>query len=357
MKKIVLSISMVLAAAPAMASKARVNALNRASHLSDIRDVLTNPALVLANGDWVTFEMGQTASATNSTTNDPKAEGGFSRAMGDSRYGFYMGNVPSWVTEFRPTTRAAAENPMDIFYASKMGDLSWGVDLYYSNSDKKTLKTKQNATALTFGAAQGAWDARLTLGLTNTHKDDVTAGSEVDFKGTNAIQLSGNYTMDNMVYSAEVLMNGAKKSVGGNDTADNKSSSYTLGAEYFNKKDGADFFYGVKYVMTETKQSIAPTSKTAETKLPIYVGVEADATSWMVLRASVKQNVLLGSTKSETNGAGETDTIANDTTVAAGAGIKFGKLTLDATIEGANDTSAALNGNKLFTNAALTYMF
>lgn len=355
MKKMLLIATMTLAATSAFASKARLSSLNSATHLSDTRDVLTNPALSTAHGDWVTFEMGATAT-TVSTTTTPKAEGGFSRSMGESRYGFYLGNEPAWVTQFRETTATmtGSENPIDLFYASKAGDLAWGAGLYYSNSDKKATSKKQTATGINIGAAQGAWDARLTLGLTNTFKNTATAGSEVDFKGSSAMELSGNYNMDGMTYSASYATNGAKKTTGSTDNFDKKSTTYSLGAEYSNKKDGADFFYGVKYNSIERKDSVADTKYT-ETSLPVYAGIEAEATSWMVMRASVTQNVLLGSTKEATATGGEADTIANNTAVAAGVGMKWGKLTMDASLAGA--TSGDVNGSTLLSNAALTYMF
>jgi hypothetical protein len=113
----------------------------------------------------------------------------------------------------------------------------------------------------------------------------------------------------------------------------------------------------VKVTSTVDKDK-TPDNKTETTALPVFAGIEADATSWMVLRASVQQNFILGSKKVTTAGAGgDADTITNNTTVAAGAGLKFGKLLLDGTLEAANSTTAAVNGNAFLANAALTYMF
>jgi hypothetical protein len=352
MKKLVLLATIALAATPALASKARLSALQSPAHISDIQDALSNPSKALEHGDWVTFEMGQTATTT-STTNDPKAEGGFSRSMGEARYGFYLGNTPAWVTEFRTSTMTAAENPFDFYYASKAGDMAWGAGLFYSNSDRKSSKTKQTATGLNFGVAQSNWDAYLNLGLTNTFKNENTNN---EFKGSSAVVVGGNYIMDNMTYFASIGMNGAKTTSGSSDLSDNKSSLNEIGAEYSMKKDGADFYYGAKLSMSETKESVAD-SKTTTTNLPVWVGIEADATSWMVMRASVSQTILLGTTKTTTGGTGEADTLDNNTKVAAGVGLKFGKLTLDGTLEAASSSTAAINGNALLANAGLTYMF
>jgi hypothetical protein len=361
MKKTLVIAALALAATPAMASKARLNALNNSAHLEDIQDTLTNPSKIMSHGDWLTFEMGNN-NYTAASQADPRAEGGFSRGMGDARYGFYLGSHPSWVTQVRTTgvtgTYLTNENPINLFYGAKAGDMAWGVGLGYSNSDKKTTKEKQSAFGLNAGVSANNWDAALNVGLMNTYKNEATAAAPVDFKGTNAIALNGNYTVETLTYNASVAMNGGKEEVNGAETHKRTINTYNLGVVNSHKADGADFFYGVNYIMTTDKDQVAAgDNKTETSSLPVFAGIEADATSWMVLRASVRQNFILGSTKTEVAGVGESDTIRQNTTVAAGAGLKFGKLLLDGTLEGASNSSASLNGNALLANAALTYMF
>ncbi len=356
MKNIILAATIALAAMPAMASKARLSALSNSAHLSDIRDSLVNPSKLTAYGDWVTFEMGRTSSSISTYT--PNAEGGFSRSMGEARYGFFLGNAPTWVTEFRTNgTYLTPENPITINYAGKSGDMAWGVGLLYSNSDRKSTKTKQSATGLNAGVTGSNWDVALNLGLTNSYKNETT-GSEADFKGSGAMDLSGSYAFnETMGVVAQMYTNAGKNTnAAGTETFNKKKSMNQVGVVNSHKKDGTDFFYGVALQMSEEKDSVADT-KTTSTKFPVWMGVEADATSWMVMRASVSQNVLLGSEKTTTGGTGEADTIANNTAVAAGLGLKFNKFTLDGTLSAANDTNAELNGNKFLANAALTYMF
>ena len=92
--------------------------------------------------------------------------------------------------------------------------------------------------------------------------------------------------------------------------------------------------------------------------MPFVIGVEADAASWLVLRASAKQNVILGSSKV---GTADSTTNTNNTTVALGAGLKFNKFMLDSTLVAGSVPSVPGNGtidaNNLMANAALTYMF
>ncbi len=359
MKNTLLIAALALAATPAMASKARVSALNSSAHLSDITDVQTNASKINEHGEWLTFEFGNN-NYTAAGTATPRAEGGFVRSMGDSKYGFYLGSHPTWVDEVRTGfvtgTYLTNENPVNLFYGSKMGgDLSWGLGLLYSNSDKKTTTEKQSALGVNFGLTGSNWDAALTVGAMNTYKKDST---KVDFKGNPAIDLAGTYTMDTLTFSAGVGMNGGKEEVNGAETHKSEMMRYNVGVVNSHKADGADFFYGAKLNSTTTKDK-ANDAKTEEMALPVFAGIEADATSWMVLRASVQQNFVLGSKKvTAANGTGgDADTIANNTSVAAGAGLKFNKLLLDGTLEAANSNTAALNGNAFLANAAVTYMF
>lgn len=360
MKNALLIAALALAATPAMASKARVKALNNASHISDIQDVFTNPAKATKHGEWLTFEMGPTASTNATAAADPKAEGGFSRSMDASRWGFYMGHQYSFITTTRSLVAAPAQlaiapdNNINLFYASNAGEMAWGLGLGYSKSDKKTTKQKQDSTVLSGGILMGAWDLGLNLGLVNTYKDETAGVNGRDLKGGLAADLAAKYTMDDMTYSLGYMMNSAKVDNGSaTQINDQEYSMWYLGAEKSMKSEGADFFYGIKYTMDTEKNKVGAGTKTETSKLPVYAGIEADAASWLVLRGSVKQNFILGTTDNGTN----KDSIANDTTVAAGAGLKFGKLTVDGTLEAASSNTAALNGNNLLANGSVTYMF
>lgn len=361
MKKALLIAALTVAATPAMASKARVSALGGAASVSDIQDVFTNPAKSTKHGEWLTFEMGATA-GTNAAASGTKAEGGFSRSMDAARWGFYMGHNYTFVTEQRAnvTFEAAAvapDNTINFFYGSNAGDMAWGLGLGYSKTDKKTTAVKQDAMALTAGVLMGDWDLSATLGLMNNYKDESTvAATTRDFKGKMAFNIDAKYTMDTMVYSFGYANNAAKVENGSGTEVQNFDwNNWYLGAEKSMKAEGSHFFYGAKYTMMTNKEKVADT-KTETSKLPIYAGIEADAASWLVLRGSVKQNFILGTTQGPAANA-EKDTIANDTTVAAGAGLKFGKLSIDGTLEAANSATAALNGNNLLANGSLTYMF
>ncbi|MFN7905840.1 MAG: hypothetical protein ACK5P5_11725, partial [Pseudobdellovibrionaceae bacterium] len=151
------------------------------------------------------------------------------------------------------------------------------------------------------------------------------------------------------------------------------------------KKDGTDFFYGAALSMVTQKDDGqanttslgANIEKKETTTLPVVVGVEHDAMSWLVVRGSVTQNFLYSSDKVSTKNGATTDgvnTVDDNTVVAAGLGFKFNKFILDATLAaaahgnlgfdagdapatGTADPDQSQARNNFLAKAALTYMF
>jgi hypothetical protein len=351
MKNIMVAAAVLALATPAMASKARLQALSESPHLTDNRSGLTNPALMGA--DHVVFEMGAAHTAMSNAAGAATAEGGFVKTHGAGKWQVYLGNDND-LSVRDATTFTTNVNPVDIGYATKAGDMEWGLGLSYSNSDKKTaVAVKQSSTTLKAGVVTGPWDAHLNLLLADT-ADTATQ----KFKGSTGANLFGGYTMESNYFYGEYKMTGGKiEPVGGGAaTNDQENSTITLGYVNSMKSEGVELFYGVAYNMTTNKEKAAD-SKTETTTLPFTIGLEADATSWMVLRGSVSQNVLLGSTKTTTGGTGDADTTANNTTVAAGLGFKWGKTTLDATLKAATTGTIGTDGNNFLGNAGLTHTF
>lgn len=375
MKKLFVIAAVTLASGAAFASKARVSALGNGAHLSDAQTIFRNPADMTLWGDWATFEMGTaggpftyTPNAANTATTGH--EGGLVRSAGDARWGFYMGHKSPTASLSRSNawtggagTILSEENPIEVFYAQK-ADLSWGASMFYSNSDKKSSKLKQDTMGLRVGARAAMWDAWLNVGLSNNAKDESNAASIKEIKSNSAFKLGGGYSFDSLYVYGSYASSGFKGSAAGTDTSDVSGSQMAVGVIDTMKKDGTDFFYGVSYQMDSYKNKTGTETKSDATYMPVVIGIEADANSWMVLRASVTQNVVLGSIKDETGiiaaGAAttEADTWNNSTTVATGAGIKFNKFTLDGSIGTSTaGTRGVIDASNLLANASLTYMF
>lgn len=401
MFKSLITVSAVLAmAAPAFASKARLASLQNAASVTDSYSIFDNPAKSYLMGDFAVLEMGAsstTATGVNTPENvitsgtsaaalySPGAEGGFVKSYGDNKIGFYMGKKSPFTTRMRALAGfTGQENPFEVMYGFQAMDLKWGVSFNYSKSEPKNAgaEQKQDAMGLRVGAIGSNWDAGLTFGLgsnaTGKAASTVTAGvttvadADATYKGTTGFKLTGGYWMDKLYVFGNYYQDGAKleSAANGSMKAEIAQSQYEIGVLDTMKADGMNFFYGVSYIGFTSKAkdvsaavgaavtAIENAFSKEQTQMPFVIGVEADATSWLTLRASAKQNVILGSTKPNT---GDTTTVANNTTVALGAGMKFNKFTLDSTLQAGSVPADAgdgiINANNLMTNASLTYVF
>jgi hypothetical protein len=399
MKKLLLIAALAALSNPAFASKARMTALSNADHLVDPQTAFDNPSHLALMGDYVTFEAGATTPGYSGVTvgtttweqyrngvdNPPGAEGGFVRSAGDAKYGAYLGRR----SPFTDAARGAfgflrQDNPIELQYAMK-GALNWGAALNYSSADKKSTSQKESAYGVRFGATTDTWEAFGIVGLGSTAEGasatavlgngdansngiidnadftSVAADTTAKYTGTTGFKVGGAYKMENIRVYAKYYQDGFKYE-GANATFNGlkvDQSQADIGVVDHNKIDGGQWFYGVAVQMFNSKKAFTALDvKTTATYLPFLVGMEYDATSWLTLRGSATQNVLLGSYKQD-DGAGpysdETDTIQNNTKVAAGLGLKFGKWAVDGSW--AAQTTGAVNTTSFMTNLGMTYMF
>lgn len=366
MKRTLLVAALTMVSVTAFAQKARVSALQGADHIVTTRSIFTNPAKATAMADWATFEMGD-----DSVTASPRAEGGFMRAMWGGKFGFHLGNATATASNrLGAATGIGAvigagnqfilpENTFEATYVATEG-MKWGASFIHSSSDNKSADAKQSTMGARFGVYEDMWDAYINLGLGSTATGTivtatgVSADPEAKFTGKTGVTLGGGYNVDTVRYYAKYEMDGFEMK---NDTTKETSetTSMTLGFVNSNKADGVDFYYGAAYTSATKDKLKEAATKTEVSRLPFYIGVEADATSWMTIRGSVSQNVLVGSTKVT---GGKADSVAHNTTVAAGTAFKFGKVSVDNTLGAATDGDLFRGAaNNTFANASLTYMF
>jgi hypothetical protein len=353
MKKLMMIAVVTLASASAFATKARYNTLNNSPHLIDTQTIFLNPADLTTMGSWASFETGGTkTAATGATTPDtvPDAEAGFSRSAGDARWGAYFGhkNIATTLRQTAaPATYLLEENPINLFYAAKMADISWGVGLNYSNSSKTAATGgKQTTGGIVAGARMGAWDGSIIVGAIDTA--EVGANK---WTGKPSAEARGGFAMDNWYLYGDYMMSAGSSTTNSATTKDLDNYTAKLGVVNTTKVDGGEFFWGAAAVMDKAEEKLVGT-KQESTYIPVVLGIEADAATWLVFRGSVTQDVLLSSVK---NSPGDTVSRTNNTTVAVGTGIKFNKFMLDSSLAGS--TNGQINGANLLANAGLTYMF
>jgi uncharacterized protein YhjY with autotransporter beta-barrel domain len=144
----------------------------------------------------------------------------------------------------------------------------------------------------------------------------------------------------------------------------------TVGAGYTKEVSSTSrMFTDISYVNTSAEDKDGAVATTAlevdRSELPVTVGFETDATSWLTIRGSISQNILVNSQKVKQGAAAEVSSTRNDTTdVQAGATLNFGKLMIDGMIGtgGAGGTATAtdagtLSLDRVMTQVAVHYWF
>lgn len=359
MKHLLLVAAVVAAAPAAMASKARVEALGNSRQIVDFQTAFDRPYQFLQIAEQATIEWGANgdgeadAVAGTITGGTPHAEGGFVKRHGDDQaYGVYFGRRSAEFTEVVNGVRvqnAAFEgllleqNSINAFYAGKVAGFTWGATVKYSNGKDDAAGSKSNSAGIALGITNGTWEVEVTQGLTAKSEN---AAATVESKGLTKVGAAYNMN-ENMQIYANVGMIKVDGTLGGTDATLLDGTSYSLGmVNTVLRNEEANFFYGVAVSQTKLKDD----SETLA--LPVWMGVEANAASWLVLRASIAQNVLLNETKEDATGD-KTD--LDSTTFAAGAGIKFGKSMIDASFTGSQ--TGVINADNMFSQVAYTYTF
>ncbi len=409
MKKITLFVTaMILVSGSAFASKARMASLGNAAHLTtDTQSVFDNIARITQIGDYATYEFGATATnslGVNTLDSDFNAlsaqaglypgatgtngqriyaansEGGFVTSLGaDQKLGFYIGRKSQFTTLARSIGGfLGQENTVEVMYGSKAGPLAWGTSFNYSASDKKgsATKQKQNAMGVRLGVVAANWDAYALIGLGSTADGATKAGladADATYRGTTGYKIGGGYWLNTMYLHGNMYQDGAKLEYqatipGGyagfvNSKMNVEQRHIEVGVIDTIKSDNSTFFYGVSYNVdtADNKEQTTETSdpyKLEKTSMPFLIGMEVEANSWMTVRGSIKQNILLG--EKEYKGA-DANTTDNNTVANAGVGFKWNKVSLDATIAKAltpaSGSTANITVDNFLSNASLTYMF
>lgn len=387
MKKLLMIAALISMSAPALASKARSAAIGMSRTTStNVQQLFEQPSKMFEVGDLVTIEYGKTGTTYDtdvltagtgaySATNSTHAEGGFFRSHNNAKYGVYFGHQTEsfmylasggrvgkglTVDTTAPVTGSnlrQLENPFNVFYGMKGAALNWGFNLYYADSENEapTMGNKKSAMGVSFGASADKWNANAVVGLGAKVESNTSGTDQEEFKATSNFKVAGEYMInDNMVgYGHLIQLGGKHTTAAGTEDSDLTVSEMSVGVESKVKSDTVHFFYGASLANTTEKNGVTGGSKAEALLMPVYFGAELDAASWLVLRSSLKQNVLLDTVKI----SGTSDTkFRNDSTVATlGAGLKFGKLSLDGTL--AAGTSGTLSAVDFLTQTSMTYMF
>lgn len=367
--KHLLTLAIVLSTATAFATRSRVTALGNAPHLIDVAQ--SSPDQLLPLGDSLTIESGVTTN-TFATGQNSGAEGWLYKTFGGGKLGLGLGHQDSLVFSARneifeigsgtyaagiPAVPALApirtqQNPLNVSYSLRLADLNAGFGIIYSNYNDKVTEEKESTMGLQAGVSSSLFYANAKIIVADTWETPA-----IEYKGKASFDIKAGYYMGDLSVHGNIVSRGATVSDATGDLGNLAVTTIDVKVIDTIKSD-SNFFYGVGLNST-TKEEKESEYKSAALNLPIIIGLETAAASWLTFRGSVTQDVLLSNEKSDLGPAAQTETNPglNTTTFAAGVGINFNKITVDGAIMTAGSQNIDATAGGLLTTVGLTYNF
>lgn len=343
-KNVLLVAGLCVLSTSAFASKARVEALGQdgykgSYYINDARNIFRNAALVNQHKNYVSAEWG--SAATADAANAPRPEGGFFREMGTFTYGLYLGNDNSAVVQsVKGNAYLNQDNALDFFFGGDMG-MQWGARLHYAASKDETggFTKKNSALGLGLGAVHGDMEGYLNLDLSDKSTGSAAAGDEWKLKPS--FDFGGSYKLNGFTAFANFNMYKYEDSLAAAAIRTKKGNAIEVGVGRIHEvSPTARVVTNASLVLT-TDENLTAAGKAKSQHIPVAIGFETDATSWLTLRAGVTQKVIINQDKNVT---GQKFSDDNSTNVTAGATLTFNKFNVDGLI---GTTGAARNAGTL----------
>lgn len=358
-KHIAIAAGLAILSTSAFATKSRMEALGQGSErgsffIQDSRNIFRNAAHVNDMTNYIVTEWGTDSGTQN-------AEGGFFRSAGQFNYGLYLNSDVDSMAAANDTGLLDEDNRLTAFVGGDMG-VKWGASVYYSTAEDEVtggIKRENDTMGVGLGIAKGPLEAYANVALNDESKGGTAAADK--FEADTGYVAGASYSWMNSKFYAEYDKSGYDQTVAG-AKKNNDTSSITVGiGNTYEVSATSRMFTQLSYVSSKNETTTAGVkSEVKQSNLPLTLGFEADATSWLALRGSISQNIILGTTK--TDGKKKTN---GTTDVAAGATLNFGKLKVDGMIgtsgtdgdSTSNTESGALALDRLMTKVAVHYWF
>ena len=354
---LVLALSVV--SSPAFASRARLESLgegkNGSFYIDDARNMFLNPASIVRYKKKMMLELGGEPTGVDNA-GAPRAQGGFTNTFGDFTYALYLNQTSdraiSTLGALIPgggatDTFLAPSNGLEFALAGE-GSVTWGVSLLYGgNRDQSPTATgvtytfgtgnerKSNYLAARFGVEKDAAAVFGTVGIMSSSKV-VTGTANPEIKGKVSLDLGATYKMDNMTIFGKFLSTGADLNnptgAAGVPVTEIRNTSFGVGAGW--KKEmtkSTNMFTRVE--AAHSKLTTTGAAATTVYNIPVTLGAETQALSWLAVRGSIGHTLLGQNLTTRAN-------LAGTSVVAAGVGMTFGDLTVDGLVATNGNTSA-----------------
>lgn len=405
-KHLVLGAMLAVTATPALATKARLLSLgesaNGSQYINDNRNIFLNSSYANLHKDQVILELGGNGATfapasgrlTKADTNAaPQAEGGVLMGVGNMVYGAYFGGESAYTHEARSYLNfqdndVHQDNQLDFFIAGDNG-VKWGANLTYSSTNNDSGDVKSDSLAARFGVMANNIEGFANVSLMNQFEGQLgtETGEKEEFDGKLGYELGATYNLGSAKVFAywrhagweqtndEPITLGAGSAAFVGD-AEVSTDVYTVGYGREEKlSDKATMFMKLAYVMNKRELDAKGTGKANfdDYSIPLTVGLEYDAASWLTLRGSVVQSLMNEQDNEYEDGvAGSVSTlitggfrdgkrtVRNTTSVRSGATLKFGDFSVDGLLMAASATgnsNGVLNTENLLMRVAATYRF
>jgi hypothetical protein len=368
MKNLTLALGLMIIATPAFATSARLNALGETGgtagynpsgasgsyYIQDVRNVFLNPAQLVKYKKKLVLEYAPTDSAP--------AQGLFTNTFGDFTYGVSMGNNSVRATNLATAGSALAgvtflppARTWEAFFAGE-GALNWGVSAFYSgNGDKGVTAAGIERKATLYGIRAGidmnAFQVFTTVGLSSKTEVLNTANDSVE--GKVSVDLGASYTMDNSTVWARFTTAGAdlKTATPAATNAEQRNSVFGIGYGSRYEASKSVSIFGKIEANMEKYDTSGKAIKNYN--VPVSIGAEAQALSWLALRGSVNQSII-GQSQNDTVTPNTRSALGN-TFLGAGAGLTLGDVVIDGTMQAALAGTFGIGAP--LANVAMTYNF
>lgn len=377
-KQLTVALGLAVLATPVFASKARLQALGEDSYgsayINDNRNIWLNAAQINNHKDLVTYEFGGNQRADSADT--ARGEGGVYKAHGNFVYGAHFGGASNTANGMRAATGltgADEDNNLDLFIGGDAG-MKWGANLGYAKTADETSPLSAESMRTRLGVIMGDTQVYANVNLINNAKGDNGAkfNGELGYQVGAIHAWEGNTLfVDYRSFDAESEVGASKEDISlmqaevgiGRVERLNDKTNLFAKASLFTAKVENDRTAGNTFGTAACDATQLACEEYDTMRVPVVVGLETEATSWLTLRASVTQ-VVWGSEEDKNNER----TIANSTAINAGATLKFGELSVDGVIgngtgvtTAGGENTAAGNGtirtDELMSRVSMTYRF
>lgn len=368
-------------ATTAQASKARLKALSQSDSgslfVKDARNIFLNPAMVNELENNANFEWGSSSglyAAAGQLDTKPNAEGGGLLRTSFLNYAVEVGRLGSSTKTMIDATSVIyggtalffPQNGLDFVIGGPAGALKWGAGLHYARSQDVTSGSvdypRKNARDLSVsgGVLAGSLSGYARLDLIAESATDGAATSQT-YGGKLGGELGGKFDFDALQSVGLALGQTSFHFDLGTGTAGDVQAR-RIRADYYRlllAKENTNFFVtaGLSYITADISYSNVGRPSDSATLLtsPVVLGLEHRALSWLDLRVSASQSVLLERSKSSTASTDVEKHNIEDTKVAAGFTAHAGDIKIDATFEGVS--TGKLNAAALGADVAFVYNF